>query len=159
MTSNVGATQLRKQATLGFRSGDRDKTYEVMKNQIMDELKRTFRPEFLNRIDEVIVFHPLEEEHLMEIVNLMLLELARRLADYNIRLEVDSAAKALIAKEGYDPTYGARPLRRVIQKRLEDEISERMLRGTFTHNDTIVVGTDEDKLTFRKLEAAASEQV
>jgi ATP-dependent Clp protease ATP-binding subunit ClpC len=159
MTSNVGATQLRKQATLGFRSGDRDKTYEVMKNQIMDELKRTFRPEFLNRIDEVIVFHPLEEEHLMEIVNLMLLELARRLADYNIRLEVDSAAKALIAKEGYDPTYGARPLRRVIQKRLEDEISEMMLRGTFTHNDTIVVGTDEDKLTFRKPEAAASEQV
>ncbi|MCW3491430.1 ATP-dependent Clp protease ATP-binding subunit [Dethiobacter alkaliphilus] len=156
MTSNVGAGELKKQATMGFRAADREKTYEDMKGKVMDELKRTFRPEFLNRIDEVIVFHPLEEEHLTEIVELMLDELARRLGDYEIRLEVSSEAKALLAKEGYDPTYGARPLRRVLQKRIEDEVSEKMLRGDFTHNDTILVNVQDDDLVFRKAEAVGS---
>jgi ATP-dependent Clp protease ATP-binding subunit ClpC len=157
MTSNVGASQLKKQANLGFRLDDRDKTYEDMKSQIMDELKRTFRPEFLNRIDEVIVFHPLTEEHLKEIVELMLAELSHRLADYEIQMEITGEAKKLLAKEGYDPNYGARPLRRVIQKRIEDEISEKMLRGMFTHQDTILVDTENDKLVFRKNEPVPSE--
>jgi ATP-dependent Clp protease ATP-binding subunit ClpC len=149
MTSNVGATQLRKQAVLGFRSGGDDKSYENMKNQIMDELKRTFRPEFLNRIDEVIVFHPLAEEHLIKIVDLMLRELTGRLSDYGLQMEISDAAKMLLAKEGFDPTYGARPLRRVIQKMIEDEISEKMLRGAFTHNDIISVDVDDNKLVFK----------
>ncbi|MBS4021224.1 MAG: ATP-dependent Clp protease ATP-binding subunit [Dethiobacter sp.] len=153
MTSNVGATHLRKQAVLGFRPGVDDKSYENMKSQVMDELKRTFRPEFLNRIDEVIVFHPLAEEHLTEIVDLMLRELTTRLSDYGLRMEITTAAKMMLAKEGYDPTYGARPLRRVIQKLIEDEISEKMLRGTFTHNDTILVDVVDDVLVFSKAEA------
>jgi ATP-dependent Clp protease ATP-binding subunit ClpC len=159
MTSNVGAGELKKQAILGFRSGsDREKTYEDMKNKVMDELKRTFRPEFINRLDEVIVFHPLEEEHLTEIVDLMLAELSRRLGDYEIHLNVNEEAKGLLAKEGYDPTYGARPLRRALQKRIEDEISERMLRGEFTHNDTIWVTAEEGKLMFKKTESAAARE-
>jgi ATP-dependent Clp protease ATP-binding subunit ClpC len=157
MTSNVGASQLKKQANLGFRLDDRDKTYEDMKNKIMDELKRTFRPEFLNRIDEVIVFHPLAEEHLTEIVELMLAELSHRLADYEIRMEITGEAKKFLAKDGYDPNYGARPLRRVIQKRIEDEISEKMLRGMFTHQDTILVDMENDNLVFRKSEPVPSE--
>ncbi len=157
MTSNVGATQLRKQAAVGFRAADAARTYENMKNQIMDELKRTFRPEFLNRIDEVIVFHPLSEEHLKKIVDLMLRELTARLGDYGIRLQVTEAAKTLLSREGYDLTYGARPLRRVIQKMIEDEISEKMLRGNFTHNDTVVVDSDGEKLTFNKAAATVSE--
>lgn len=158
MTSNVGAGELKKQATMGFRAADREKTYEDMKNKVMDELKRTFRPEFINRIDEVIVFHPLEEEHLSEIVDLMLRELARRLADYEISLDVSEDAKKLLAKEGYDPTYGARPLRRIIQKLIEDEVSERMLRGDFTHNDTITVREKNERLVFSKAEVATAER-
>ncbi|MDW7651132.1 MAG: ATP-dependent Clp protease ATP-binding subunit [Bacillota bacterium] len=159
MTSNVGAGELKKQATMGFRSGsDREKTYEDMKNKVMDELKRTFRPEFLNRLDEVIVFHPLEEEHLGKIVDLMLRELGKRLSDYEIHLDVSDDAKAFLAQEGYDPTYGARPLRRALQKRIEDEVSERMLRGEFTHNDTILVTVENEKLVFKKTESAGTRE-
>ncbi|MBS4008971.1 MAG: ATP-dependent Clp protease ATP-binding subunit [Clostridium sp.] len=158
MTSNVGAAELKKQATMGFRTGDREKTYEDMKSKVMDELKRSFRPEFLNRIDEVIVFHPLAEEHLTEIVELMLLELANRLSDYKMVLKVSEAAKALLAKEGYDPTFGARPLRRVLQKRIEDEVSEKILRGEYTQNDIILVDAADGRLVFSKDEPAVEKQ-
>ncbi|MBS3898303.1 MAG: ATP-dependent Clp protease ATP-binding subunit [Dethiobacter sp.] len=158
MTSNVGASELKKQSTMGFRTGDREKTYEDMKSKVMDELKRSFRPEFLNRVDEVIVFHPLTEEHLMEIVDLMLIELGNRLSDYKMGLKVSAAAKALLAKEGYDPTFGARPLRRVLQKRIEDEVSERILRGEFTQNDLILVDAADGQLVFSKDEAAVVKQ-
>ena len=154
MTSNVGASELKKQASLGFRPDDRNKTYEDLKNKVLDELKRVFRPEFLNRVDETIVFHPLEEEHLSKIVTLMLEELKRRLAGFGIGLEVAEEAKLLLAKEGYDPTYGARPLRRVIQRRLEDEISERMLQGEFSQDDTIFVDVQDGQLVFTKAQAA-----
>ncbi|MBT9139598.1 MAG: Negative regulator of genetic competence ClpC/MecB [Dehalococcoidia bacterium] len=158
MTSNVGATELKKQATMGFRTGDREKTYEDMKSKVMDELKRTFRPEFLNRIDEVIVFHPLAEEHLTKIVDLMLLELGSRLSEYKMGLKVSETAKALLAKEGYDPTFGARPLRRVLQKRIEDEVSERILRGEFTDKDLILVDAADGRLIFSKREEAVVKQ-
>ncbi len=150
MTSNVGADQLKKQSSLGFRLDDKDTKYGDIKSRVMDELKRTFRPEFLNRIDEVIVFHPLSEEHLAEIVDLMLAELNQRLSDYGMGLEITDEAKKFLAKEGYDPNYGARPLRRVIQKLIEDEISEKMLRGIFGDQDTILVGMENDKLVFNK---------
>lgn len=149
MTSNVGAGRL-KQTSLGFRPGNSEKDYEDMKDTILGELKYTLRPEFLNRIDEIIVFHALEEEHLSEIVNLMLAEVQGRLAEYGIGIKVTEKAKKLLAAEGYDPAYGARPLRRVIQQKVEDEISEQMLRGEFTVNDTIIVDAKNKKLVFSK---------
>jgi len=159
MTSNVGASQLRKQTSLGFRASDPEKSYEDMKDQVMDELKRTFRPEFLNRIDEIIVFHALEEEHLAEIVTLMLKDLKGRLDDHGIGLEVTEAAKAFLAKEGYDPTYGARPLRRVIQRKIEDEISELLLRGEYTRGDVVRIEEKDGKLIFAKADLSAQSTV
>ena len=156
MTSNVGASEFRKQATLGFRPDDSDQTYEDLKSKVLDELKRVFKPEFLNRIDETIVFHPLGEEHLSKIVALMLQELRSRLDNFGISLEVTEEAKAFLAKEGYDPTYGARPLRRVIQRKLEDEISEKMLQGEFTQDDTIFVDAEDGRLVITKKQPAAS---
>ncbi|NLM45690.1 MAG: ATP-dependent Clp protease ATP-binding subunit [Firmicutes bacterium] len=156
MTSNVGASELKKQSTLGFRAADEGQAFEDMKDKLFAELKRTFRPEFLNRIDEVIVFHPLNEEHLAQIVTLMLREVEKRLSDYGISFTVSEAAKKLLAAEGYDPTYGARPLRRVIQRRIEDELSERMLRGEFTAGDTVHVDAADGKLVFAKAQAAKS---
>jgi|LSQX01.1.fsa_nt_gb ATP-dependent Clp protease ATP-binding subunit ClpC len=154
MTSNVGASELKKQTTLGFQAVDEEQTYEVMKEKVMTELKRTFRPEFLNRVDEVIVFPALSEAQLSEIVSLMLQDLRNRLAGFEIGLEVTEAAKAKLAKEGYDPTYGARPLRRVIQRLIEDEVSEQMLRGDFQANDIIHVDVKDDQLVFTKKAAA-----
>lgn len=153
MTSNVGANYIRKQPNMGFRPADVEKTYENMKNRLLDELKRTFRPEFLNRVDDLIVFHSLTQEDITKIVSLMLKELSNRIKEYGMAIEVTPEAQAILAKEGYDPTYGARPLRRVIQKRLEDGISEEMLRGTFTAGDVIVVDKekDEEKLVFNKM--------
>lgn len=154
MTSNVGANYIKKQPTMGFRPADAHKTYEQMKDMLLEELRKTFRPEFINRVDELIVFKSLTEEDISQIVELMLNEISKRIKDYGLELEVSKDAKELLAKEGFDPTYGARPLRRVIQKRLEDGISEELLRGNFTAGDTIVVkkGKEEDKLAFFKKE-------
>ncbi|NMB41063.1 MAG: ATP-dependent Clp protease ATP-binding subunit [Firmicutes bacterium] len=154
MTSNVGANFIKKQQGMGFRPTDAERTYEQMKDRLLNELKRTFRPEFLNRVDDLIVFQLLSRENIAEIVDLMLDELSRRIADYDLQLEVTPEAKELLAEEGFDPTYGARPLRRVIQKRLEDGISEEMLRGNFTTGDIIIVGKEKDrkKLVFTKQE-------
>jgi ATP-dependent Clp protease ATP-binding subunit ClpC len=111
-------------------------------------LKKTFRPEFLNRIDEVIVFHSLEQEHLQEIVDLMLQEVLKRLEDYDMKLVVSQEAKEFLAKEGFDPTFGARPLRRVIQKYIENDISEEMLKGNFRQGETIFATIKDGKLLF-----------
>jgi ATP-dependent Clp protease ATP-binding subunit ClpC len=145
MTSNVGANYIRKQPVMGFQPDDIDKNYENMKDRLLDELKRVFRPEFLNRVDDLIVFKTLSKEDISQIVNLMLAELSSRIADYGLQLHVSEDAKELLAKEGYEPAYGARPLRRVIQKRLEDGISEELLRGTFTAGDIIGVEKEKEK--------------
>ncbi|HAP32627.1 MAG TPA: ATP-dependent Clp protease ATP-binding subunit ClpC, partial [Firmicutes bacterium] len=152
MTSNVGANFIKKQPTMGFRPAGQEKNYEQMKGRLLEELKRTFRPEFLNRVDDTIVFKVLSEADIAKIVDLMLGELAGRIAEYGLKLEVTPAAKELLAREGFDPVYGARPLRRVIQKRLEDGISEEMLRGRFTAGDLIRVEKEEaeEKLVFTK---------
>ena len=150
MTSNVGANYIKKQPVVGFRPEDEEKNYENMKNRLLDELKKTFRPEFLNRVDDLIVFKSLTEDDISQIVNLMLDELSKRISDYGLQLDVSTGAKELLAQEGFDPVYGARPLRRVIQKRLEDGISEELLRGTFTAGDTISVEKEEEKLVFVK---------
>src|SRR5690606_34969541 len=132
MTSNVGAQLLRRDGAMGFRpERDDEADYVAMKDKIMDEVKRTFRPEFLNRIDELIVFHQLNEEHLQEIVQLMLKRVSERLSDFELTIEVDEAARKKIIAEGTDPTFGARPLRRAITRMIEDPLSEHMLQQRF----------------------------
>lgn len=153
MTSNVGAHTIRKQKRLGFTDAGEDAKkdeYQKMKEGIMEELKRTFRPEFLNRVDETIVFHQLEEDHILRIVDLMLAELTKRVEDLQINLEVTGEAKQLIAKEGFDPMYGARPLRRAIQNMIEDRLSEEMLNGKVKEGDTVMVDAKDGKIVLTR---------
>ncbi|MGB4511152.1 MAG: AAA family ATPase, partial [Thermacetogeniaceae bacterium] len=151
MTSNVGANLIRHEQRLGFKAGERKDAmdYEAMKERVTEELRRTFRPEFLNRVDEIIVFHPLEEEHMKEIVELMLKNISKRIAEFGLHLEFTQEAKEFLVKEGYDPVFGARPLRRVIQRMVEDELSEELLAGKFKSGDQILVDVGENKLTFQ----------
>lgn len=151
MTSNVGVQTIRKETKLGFRTGDRDETgYEAMKDKVTEELKRTFRPEFLNRIDEIIVFHALTEEHIREIVSLMLQEVEDRMKDNEVVIDVTEQAKDLLAKEGFDENYGARPLRRAILRLVEDRLSEEILRGTFKKGDLVLIDKEGEGLAVRK---------
>lgn len=153
MTSNVGANLIKKEASLGFKAGeaeDKRDAYEKMKDKLMDQLKHTFRPEFLNRIDEIIVFHPLEKEHIQHIVDLMLTALNKRLQDFGVQVEVTPAAKEVLVKKGYDPAFGARPLRRAIQRMVEDQLSEELLKGTFALGDTVIVDAEDGRLICRK---------
>lgn len=150
MTSNVGVSTIRREATMGFKTGDLPEAgYEKMKAKVTEELKRTFRPEFLNRLDEIIVFHALSREHIKEIVGLMLKEIADRMRQSGIDIDVTGEAREVLASVGFDENYGARPLRRTIQRQVEDLISEEMLKGSFipgqrvileAKGDTIVVG-------------------
>ncbi len=151
MTSNVGASTIKKQKTLGFAASSTNEEkneYEKMKENVMDELKKTFRPEFLNRIDEIIVFHSLNKEHIKEIVSLMINSLSKRLEHMNIKIEVDDKAKDLLADEGFDPVFGARPLQRAIRRKIEDRLSEELLKGTIQKSDTIKVTADDKELIF-----------
>ena len=116
----------------------------------MEEVKRTFRPEFINRVDEIIVFHSLEPQHLQQIVSLMLQEVRERVEESGYHLEVSDTAKALIAREGYDPTFGARPLRRAIQRLIENPLAGELLAGRYQQGDTIWVDTENDHLIFGK---------
>ena len=153
MTSNVGAHTIRKQKRLGFTDAGEDAKkdeYQKMKEGIMEELKKTFRPEFLNRVDETIVFHQLEEDHIIKIVDLMLAELSKRVEDLQISLEVTDQAKQLIAKEGFDPMYGARPLRRAIQNMIEDRLSEEMLSGKVKEGDTVMVDAKDGEIVLTR---------
>jgi len=158
MTSNLGAEQIRSDASVGFRSTDGGITYEEMKNRVLSELKRHFRPEFLNRLDEVIVFHPLSREEIKQIVDRMLEEERKLLSEKDIKLEVTQEARDLIVEEGYDPDFGARPLRRAIQRLIENPLSEEILRGKFKDGDTVVVGVKDGQITFTKKEEKAKVQ-
>ena len=151
MTSNIGAKLIRKSSTIGFTShSDEAKTqqmdYEKMKEKLLDELKKTFRPEFLNRIDGVVVFHALTKEHIRKIVDLMLASVAQQLAEKEIKLEVTDAAKDFLGEKGYDEVFGARPLRRVIQDMVEDKLSDDLLRGKFKAGDTAVVDLEGEEI-------------
>jgi ATP-dependent Clp protease ATP-binding subunit ClpC len=153
MTSNVGAHTISKQKTLGFstnkdNSQEEKSRYEKMKENIMSELKQKFRPEFLNRIDDMIVFHSLNEEHIGKIVKLMTKDVISRLKDMNIALELSDDAIKLLAKEGFDLDYGARPLKRAIQKKLEDNLSEEILKGTIKSGDTVLVKEKNSEIVF-----------
>ncbi len=160
MTSNAGARAIKSDRKVGFEIQAENEAYQDMKDNVMKELKDTFRPEFLNRLDEIIVFHSLKEDHLKEVVELMLEDLSKRMETFNIGFEVTEGAKQLLAKEGYDPDYGARPLRRVIQKKIENELSEKILREEFDSGDKIVIDVVIDvnegkELVFSKKELAA----
>ncbi|MBS4536849.1 ATP-dependent Clp protease ATP-binding subunit [Clostridium sp. D2Q-11] len=152
MTSNVGASTIKKQKALGFAAPqDEEKAeYEKMKDNVMEELRRSFRPEFLNRIDEVIVFHSLSQEHINEIVELMMEDLEKRLGKLNINIKVSDKAKEYIGKTGFDPKYGARPLERSIRKMIEDKLSEEILKGELSKNDNIMVDLEGEELIFKK---------
>jgi ATP-dependent Clp protease ATP-binding subunit ClpC len=151
MTSNVGAETIKKGSSLGFTaSNTSEQDYNAMKDRVLAELKRSFRPEFLNRIDETIVFHPLDEKHIAEIVTLMAEDLRKRLREQEVDFELTESAKKFLAKEGYDPTYGARPLRRAIQKHIEDRLSESLLRGEIQKGDDLVIDEQDGALVVHK---------
>lgn len=144
MTSNVGASTLKRNRSLGFAVHNEGQKYNDMKSKVMDELKRAFRPEFLNRIDEIIVFHSLEKEHLLRIVTLMADSLKKRLSDQGIEIELSQAALEKITEEGYDPDYGARPLRRALQRKIEDRLSEELLKGNINKGQTVKIDVEEN---------------
>ncbi len=160
MTSNVGSTRAyeKRRDTLGFGTSAEVREDEQIERRLREELKRTFRPEFLNRIDEVIVFHRLPEASLFQVVDKMLDELRTRLAERQLTLELTDEARGWLVKNGYDEAYGARPLRRLIQKEVENALARRVLGSDFAEGERIMVTVDEDRLAFERL-AALPDQV
>jgi len=153
MTSNAGVELIKRDVSFGFapqkgQAKARQQSYEDMKEKVMGEAKKMFRPEFLNRLDEIIVFHELTEKQLRQIVDLMVKDLKRRLAERELEVEVTDKAKSWLAKEGYDPVYGARPLRRALERYVENPLSTKLLRGEFGQGDIIVVDLGDKGLTF-----------
>src|SRR5699024_8282293 len=140
MTSNVGASELRRHQYVGFTLQEEGQQYKDMKKKVTDEMKKAFRPEFLNRIDETIVFHALEKKHMKSIVVLMIQELQERLKEQEIDFALTDKAVEKIADEGFDPEYGARPLRRSIQKNIEDLLSEALLKNDISKGQKVKVG-------------------
>jgi ATP-dependent Clp protease ATP-binding subunit ClpC len=156
MTSNAGAELIKRDMSLGFAAhfdgeGKQQVEYEKMKEKVLGEMKKIFRPEFLNRIDATVVFHALNKEHIRKIVDLMLNEVVASLAEKNVTLEVTDAARDFIGNKGYDPVFGARPLRRTIQNLVEDQLSEALLRGEFLPGDTVVVDCVNDEIVMKPL--------
>jgi len=159
MTSNAGVELIKREIGIGFATKRDDaktqqQAYEDMKEKVMTEVKKTFRPEFLNRLDEIIVFHELTEEQLRNIVELMVKDLQKRLAERKLGVEMTEKAKSWLTKEGYDPLYGARPLRRAIERYVENPLSTRLLQGEFREGDTITVDLGDEGLTFTAKVAA-----
>ncbi len=165
MTSNVGSDLIRRESAIGFSTvNDEEQSekqrYEKMKDKVLQEMKRVFRPEFLNRVDTTLVFHPLSRAHIRSIVDMMLKEVDTRIREKQVDLDVTEAARDWLGEKGYDPIFGARPLRRVIQERLEDSLSEALLRGDFESGDTIRVdlvkelnenGAEEEMLHYERI--------
>ncbi len=151
MTSNIGAETIRKSSAIGFASRSseekiQEREYEKMKDKLLDELKKVFRPEFLNRIDSVMVFHSLTRNDIRKIVDLMLAMVIRQLAEKGMKLQITEAAKDFLGEKGYDEAFGARPLRRVIQDMVEDKLSDSLLRGQFRSGDTVIVDVEDGEI-------------
>ncbi|MFQ9321550.1 MAG: ATP-dependent Clp protease ATP-binding subunit [Enterococcus durans] len=147
MTSNIGATQIREEKNVGFNVQDITKDHKAMQKRILEELKKTFRPEFLNRIDETVVFHSLNKEEIHAIVEIMSRAIVKRLKDKDIQVKITPAAVDVIGKAGFDPEYGARPIRRALQKEVEDRLSEALLGGEIHLGDQVTVGASKGKIT------------
>jgi ATP-dependent Clp protease ATP-binding subunit ClpC len=158
MTSNVGARDITKNKQLGFNSGDTRMTFERMSEKVKEELKNVFNPEFLNRVDDAIVFHPLDRTHIAAIVQILLKDVRKRLAEEELTLTLTDGGVDFLVKQGYDEAYGARPLRRAIQRFIEDPLSEKILVGEFSRGDEIEVDVSQDgaKLDFRVLTSTAN---
>jgi len=148
MTSNVGAEVIKNQATLGFRKTTEGQSYEAMKEQLMKVVEKHFRPEFLNRVDGVIVFKALTKQDLQHIIQIELDDLKERLSNYNITISLDDETLDFIIEKGFDPHFGARPLRRAIENHIEDPLAEELLRGRFVNGATIKVTVYQGKLMF-----------
>jgi ATP-dependent Clp protease ATP-binding subunit ClpC len=150
MTSNVGARDIMQGKTLGFHGADVKSSFDKMQEKVKDEMNKVFNPEFLNRLDDVIVFHPLTKEHIAQIVTILLREVQRRLGD---EVKLTPAAVDFLVEHGYDQSYGARPLKRSIQRYIEDPLSEKILMGDFGRGDEIEVDVapDGERLVFRAL--------
>ena len=148
MTSNVGASEVQTKATLGFTSNAQAE-YDKMCDKYMDALKGKFRPEFLNRIDDIIIFHKLKKEETAKIAELLLKSLRKRLAVLDVKMEITPSAMELIIEKGYDETYGARPLKRVVQRYVEDKLSEKILRGELRENSIITLDAENGEFIFK----------
>ena len=160
MTSNAGAENIIAPKVMGFSSGDdTDRSYQIMKDKVMDEVRRIFRPEFLNRLDEIIVFRQLTKDDMGEIVDIMVREISKRLLEEkNIRLKITPAARMLLVENGYDEKYGARPLRRKIQTMVEDRLADEILEGNIRDNDKVLIDVDDKKKkTGKKADTGAQE--
>jgi len=160
MTSNIGSDLIKQDSSLGFAmktdgAATSEQQYQRMKDKVMDEVKRFFRPEFLNRIDASLVFHSLNKDHMLEIVDLLLKNVHAQLKEKNIEVEITQAAKERLVDKGYDPTFGARPLRRVIQDEIEDMLSEELLGGRMQSGDVVVIDVTDDKFVLQTKEVAA----
>ena len=154
MTSNIGARLITDKKSLGFAESkdETESDYSKIKSDVMGELKKYFKPEFLNRVDDIIVFHQLTRENIAEITKRMLSSLSDRVSGMEMSIEFTEKAVELVAKAGFDPVYGARPLRRAIQSRIEDALSEKLLEGEFRVGDKIICDAEDDKITFKKAE-------
>ncbi|HNP81830.1 MAG TPA: ATP-dependent Clp protease ATP-binding subunit [Nitrospira sp.] len=155
MTSNIGTKMIQKGVSLGFQNDEKGGQALRRKEDVMGELKRSFSPEFLNRIDEIVIFHSLEKEHLIHILDILLHELNLRLIDKNVSIEVDDEVKQWLIKEGYEPLYGARPMRRIIQRAIGDPLSEELIKGRFKENRKIKVVLRDGAPAFIEQEAMA----
>src|SRR5712671_2043939 len=154
MTSNVGSDTIKKQSTLGFSPINDESSYEKMREKILEEAKKTFRPEFLNRLDDIIVFRSLTKPDLIQILDLEITKVMQRLKARNIILQLDEKAKEFLVTKGFDPQYGARPMRRAVERSLEDPLAEEILKGTFHDGDPVMVTADSDRLLFSQKETA-----
>jgi ATP-dependent Clp protease ATP-binding subunit ClpC len=157
MTSNVGADTIKKGPNLGFAFGqnaslEADAAYKDMHKSLTDQLKRTFRPEFMNRVDSIIVFRQLTEENIVRIVDIIMRQVNERLEEHDLRLETTPEASAWLGKTGYDAEFGARPLRRLVQREVEDRLSDAVLSGRFSEGDTIIVDVEDDEIVLRRAE-------
>ena len=149
MTSNIGAELIKKSSVMGFTSSNKDEqAYDVMKDKILGEAKRVLKPEFVNRLDDLIVFHTLGKPELFTIVDLEIKKVAARIKDKDITISLDEKAKELLIEKGYDPQYGARPMRRAVERYLEDPMAEEILRGNLKAGDTTQVSAENGKLIF-----------
>jgi ATP-dependent Clp protease ATP-binding subunit ClpC len=162
MTSNIGADVIKKQTSLGFalkrdEATEERLSYDDMRKKLSESLKRAFRPEFINRMDSVVIFRSLNKEDIQKIVSLELFKVAERLKDHNLVLTASTEALSLLAEQGYDAEFGARPLRRVIQQKVEDPLSDKMLSGEFVDGDSVEVNINDDgEVALEKLQTPAA---